>query len=142
MEPHTTALYCATLHLDPCETLVNVAKERGQQALIGKVCRDRQSPEYYIQSLQQNLDETKALIQYIHATAGKRGARIAPQQEQQDSSNKALPLILALITPQFIPTCTPQLMTKLWKMAAKYDCHITSHVSESVDEVSIAATWI
>ena len=57
----TTACYFATLHLEPCKVLADVALRLGQRALVGKVCMDRQSPENYTQSTQQNVDETKEL---------------------------------------------------------------------------------
>ncbi|KAL7565555.1 hypothetical protein ACA910_003828 [Epithemia clementina (nom. ined.)] len=133
----TTAVYFATLHLDPCQTLVNIVKDVGQRALIGKVCMDRNSPEFYIQSLEQNLEETEVLIQYIHKTMGRRSER-AVIKSGQSSPTELLPLVLPLVTPRFIPTCTPALMTGLGKLAAKYDCHITSHISESVDEVDFS----
>lgn len=120
-------MYFATLHAEPCKTLVDIVKEQGQRALIGKVCMDRYSPSNYCQSLEQNLAEAEAVINYIHGCVGR-----------MTSSSTKLPQILPLITPRFIPTCSPLLLTALGKLAAKYDCHITSHISESVDEVSFS----
>mmetsp|Transcript_28309 Transcript_28309/g.50144 ORF Transcript_28309/g.50144 Transcript_28309/m.50144 type:complete len:91 (+) Transcript_28309:747-1019(+) len=45
----TTAVYFATLDVEPTKVLVDVALECGQRALIGKVCMDRHSPETYCQ---------------------------------------------------------------------------------------------
>ena len=132
----TTAVYFATLHLEPCQTLVNVAQSVGQRALIGKVCMDRNSPDNYIQSTEQNVEEAEALIQYIQKTSGVRGDRSS--RHPTDDSVQPLPLILPLVTPRFIPTCSPLLMTRLGELAIKYDCHITSHISESVDEVAFS----
>lgn len=40
------------------------------------------------------------------------------------------------MTPRFIPTCSPELLSGLGDLAAKYDCIVQSHCSESVDEVA------
>jgi len=126
----TTAVYFATLDVEPCKVLVEAALQRGQRALIGKVCMDRNSPEDYCQPLEQNLEEAKAVIEYIHSRVGKR--------QRQQGDQKLLPRILPLITPRFLPTCSPALLTALGEMAAKYDCHVTSHLSESLDEVAFS----
>ena len=120
----TTAVYFATLDLEPCKVLVDCAIQYGQRAMIGKVCMDRNSPTDYRQSLEQNIQETEALIQYIHTT-----------QSQDLSNSLKLPLISPVVIPRFIPTCSPALLAALGNMASKYDCYITSHVSESIDEV-------
>jgi guanine deaminase len=123
----TTAVYFATLHLEPCKILVDVALELGQRALVGKVCMDRNSPDDYIQTNDQNVDETIALIHYIHLKA----------KSEKDTSPR-LPLVMPIVTPRFIPTCTPELMTALGKVASTYNCHIQSHISESIDEVEFS----
>jgi guanine deaminase len=125
----TTAVYFATLHEAPCRTLVDIVQARGQRALIGKVCMDRHSPANYCQTLEENLTQAEAVITYIHETVGRRGG-------DQSDNKTVLPLILPLVTPRFIPTCSPALLTGLGALASKYDCHITSHISESVDEVA------
>ena len=118
----TTAVYFATLDVEPCKILVDCAIELGQRAMIGKVCMDRNSPTDYCQTLEQNILETEELIRYIH-------------NSQPKNVTTMLPLISPIVIPRFIPTCTPALLTALGEMAMKYDCHITSHISESIDEV-------
>ena len=145
----TTAVYFATLHEQPCKTLVDIVQDKGQRALIGKVCMDRHSPANYIQSTAENLRQAENVIQYIHQTKGQRPRRRKrPADDDDDSTSSTspvLPLILPLVTPRFIPTCSPALLTGLGQLAAKYDCHITSHISESVDEVAFSkqldTTW-
>jgi len=48
-------------------------------------------------------------------------------------------LVQPVITPRFIPTCTPELLQGLGKLARKYDCHVQSHLSESHDEMEFTA---
>lgn len=150
----TTALYFGTLHLEPTKVLVDTALKLGQRALVGKVCMDRNAPTYYCQSLEENVSETQALIEYIHGRVGQRkrvrklslGGPSSSAAEDNSSNNDnthnsnnirpCLPLILPVVTPRFIPTCTPALLTELGKLAARYDCHITTHISESLDQVA------
>jgi guanine deaminase len=119
----TTAVYFATLDVEPCRILVDIAFKQGQRALVGKVCMDRNAPTDYCHSTEQNIRDTETLIAYIYQTAGRR------------TSTGSLPLILPVITPRFIPTCTPQLLRALGDLAKVHSCHVTSHISESVDEV-------
>lgn len=46
------------------------------------------------------------------------------------------PLINAVVTPRFIPTCTPALLKGLGQLAAQHDLAVQSHISESLDEVA------
>ena len=128
----TTAVYFATLDAEPTKLLVDIALEQGQRALIGKVCMDRNAPDKYCQSTEQNLYEARDVIEYILNHPSSR------QQSTQSSSIDILPLVLPLVTPRFIPTCSPALMTGLGKLAKEFNCHITSHISESYDEVEFS----
>jgi guanine deaminase len=44
-------------------------------------------------------------------------------------------LITPIITPRFVPTCSPELMKFLGKLASQYNLPIQSHISENLDEV-------
>ena len=41
-----------------------------------------------------------------------------------------------MITPRFVPSCTPELLHGLGKLAAAYGVPVQSHISESLDEVA------
>ena len=43
-----------------------------------------------------------------------------------------------MITPRFVPSCTPALLHGLGKLAAAYGVPVQSHISESLDEVAFA----
>ena len=122
----TTAVYFGTLDIEPCKVLVDVALNFGQRALVGKVCMDRNSPDDYRQSTEQNYQETKELIEYIRRRVGSERDRMV------------LPTVLPVVTPRFIPTCSPALLTRLGELAQQYKCHIQSHISESIDEVEFS----
>jgi guanine deaminase len=124
----TTAVYFATLHLAPCQVLVDVAVDYGQRALVGKVSMDRHSPDNYCQSLATNLRETEALIDYVHQKVGKA--------ELSTSTNARLPLVLPLVTPRFLPTCSHALLQGLGALVQKHNCHVTTHISQSEGQVA------
>lgn len=133
----TTALYYATLDLEPTKVLVDMALKYGQRALVGKVCMDRNAPSTYCQSVDQNLIEIRALVTYIRDHPLQPTTTVSgPSTVDDHMKQKVCPLVLPVITPRFIPTCTPSLLDGLAKIAREYDCHITSHISESLDEVS------
>lgn len=50
--------------------------------------------------------------------------------------NKAsAPLVLPIVTPRFVPTCTPAMMNKLGLISYKYGVPVQSHLSESNGEI-------
>ena len=79
------------------------------------VLRYRQSPDGYTESTADSLADTKAFIKWV----------------QQLGDDK----IEAVVTPRFVPTCTPELLQGLGKLAADLNTPIQSHISESFDEV-------
>ena len=79
-------------------------------------CGYRQSPEGYSESTADSLRDTEAFIKWV----------------QQLADDK----IEAVVTPRFVPTCTPELLRGLGKLAADLDTPVQSHISESFDEVT------
>lgn len=114
----TTALYFATLHLEPTKILADVVENLGQRGFIGKVSMDRNAPEDYIEaSVDAALQSAETFIQYVFA--------------------KNNPLIVPVITPRFIPTCSLELLRGLSDLSRRYgNLPIQSHISESHDEVA------
>jgi len=49
----TTCAWFASLHLEATKLLVDIVREKGQRAHIGKVSMDRNSPSYYIEETVQ-----------------------------------------------------------------------------------------
>ena len=115
----TTALYFATIHLSASKILADIAVERGQRAFVGKVCMDRNAPEDYVETTAESLAGTEEFIKYVRGLGTE--------------------LVQPVITPRFIPTCTPELLRGLGALARKYDCHVQSHISESHDEMAFVS---
>jgi guanine deaminase len=80
----------------------------------------RQSPDGYSETTSDSLADTEAFIKWV-------------QQLHDDK-------IHAVVTPRFVPTCTPELLQGLGKLAAHFDTPIQSHISESFDEVLLTVS--
>jgi guanine deaminase len=94
--------------------LVDICERIGQRALIGKVNMDRNSPDSLTETAQQSISDTRKFIKYV---LGKRNLLLTP-----------------VITPRFAPSCTPELLEALGKMAAEFSVPIQSHLSENRKE--------
>jgi guanine deaminase len=72
-------------------------------------------PSYYRDpSAQAAIDETISLIDYV-----------------QNHPNNPASLVLPVITPRFIPSCTDDLLRGLGDLANATSCHVQTHCSES-----------
>lgn len=87
----------------------------GIVSYVGKVNMDRESPESYIESsAQASAEETE---RWIHETAGY--------------FNRTYPII----TPRFVPSCTPELLSSLGELSRRYALPVQSHLSENKGEI-------
>jgi guanine deaminase len=117
----TTALLFATIHQDATRLLVDICLEKGLRALVGKVAMDDPAScpdDYRDASAKAAIDGTAALIDYVRGHV--RG---------NDANQEGL--VLPVITPRFIPSCTDSLLQGLGELAASSGCHVQTHCSES-----------
>jgi len=114
----TTASYFTTIHKDAAVIMADMVDAYGQRALIGKVCMDCYSPEYYVEKTEESLAATTEFVKTI-----------------LDRKN---PLVLPTITPRFALTCSEELLKGLGDLAKEHDVHIQTHLSESKPEVERA----
>jgi guanine deaminase len=113
----TTAMYFGTLHDSGNRVLAEQCLRQGQRALVGRVAMDEPSqcpPFYRDASAQLAIDGTEA---FIHALARMPG--------------NAQGLVLPVITPRFIPSCTDELLSGLGALAQRTGVHVQTHCSES-----------
>jgi guanine deaminase len=113
----TTAMYFGTLHLAATQTLADICLKRFQRALIGRVAMDDpdQCPAFYRDPSAAIAEaETRAFIGYVRSMAGNESG-----------------LILPVISPRFIPSCTDELLSGLGRLARETGCHVQTHCSES-----------
>ena len=112
----TTATYFGTVHLEATKLLADIACNKGQRAIVGKVAMDNvgECPEFYRdESTGAGLDGTRSLIEHINGMQGNNQ------------------LVMPAVTPRFIPSCTDEMLAGLAHIAEEYGCHIQTHCSES-----------
>ena len=112
----TTALYFASIHLAATQKLADICLRRSQRALIGRVAMDNpdQCPDFYRDLSAATAEaDTREFIRYVRNLHGNDG------------------LILPVITPRFIPSCTDELLVRLGKLVQETACHVQTHCSES-----------
>jgi guanine deaminase len=112
----TTCSWFATIHLGACQKLVDIIETLGQRAYVGKVNMDQNSPDYYIESTNTSLKDTRTFIEYIQ--------------------NKENALITPVITPRFAISCSSSLMHGLGELAKSYKVPIQSHLCENHNEIN------
>lgn len=116
----TTAVYFATIDTRATKVLAEEVMCQGQRAVIGKVAMDRCAPSGYVETTKEALDGTRELIEWFRAQPSM------------------MPRVSFAITPRFVPTCTPELLAGLGRLAAEFgdEVMVQSHISESDDMVS------
>lgn len=107
----------ATIHSESTCLLADLLHESGMGGMVGLVGMDRNSPD----ELTNTTDEWVAGIQQLI--------------EHTD----AMPLVSTIITPRFIPSCTPQMLTAMGQMAQEKQLPIQSHLSENKAEIAWVA---
>lgn len=113
----TTVLFFGTIHNPANLVLAQTCLKQGLRSLIGRVAMDNpdQTPTYYRDaSSKAALQDTESFIHQL--TELGQGQALAP---------------IPVITPRFVPSCTPTTLQGLGKLAAQYDLPIQSHLSES-----------
>lgn len=111
----TRAILFATIHREATEMLMDMIDRSGLGAMVGKVNMDRNAPIFYSETTENSLAETR---KWLENTVNKY-CRVKP-----------------IITPRFVPTCTPELMEGLGKLAKEFDVKVQSHLSENKGEIA------
>ncbi|CCE66157.1 hypothetical protein TPHA_0O01900 [Tetrapisispora phaffii CBS 4417] len=118
----TTACYYTTIHASSAKIMAQICSKLGQRAMIGKVCMDLNSPDFYTEkNVNDSLKSTLDVVDYIFNEIKK-------------------PIILPVLTPRFAPSCSRELMLGLSKIASSYPdgLHIQTHLSENIKEINWA----
>ncbi|SHH14416.1 guanine deaminase [Thermosyntropha lipolytica DSM 11003] len=111
----TRCVLFATIHKDATIKLMELLDKAGLAAYVGKVNMDRNAPDILIETTEDSLRDTEEFL-----------------KETVDKYEKVKPII----TPRFVPTCSPELMRGLSELARKYNVPIQSHLSENRSEVA------
>ena len=104
----------ATIHTESTLLLMRLFQEAGMGALVGKVAMNRNCPEGLSESVEEMVRGYESIIGELN------GALVRP-----------------IITPRFIPSCTPEMLHACGELAAKYLLPVQSHLSENKDEIAL-----
>jgi len=107
----------ATIHTESTRLLMRLFEEAGMGALVGKVAMNRNCPEALCESVEETVKGYESLI-----------------------GVESTPLVRPIITPRFIPSCTPEMLHACGELAAQYQLPVQSHLSENKDEIALVQT--
>ena len=112
--PSCRAVIFGTIHNSGNRVLADLLKAKKMPCLVGKVNMDRNAPDYLCETAESSFAATQAFVDSF-----KNDDTVAP-----------------IITPRFVPSCTPALMDNLGKLAASRQLPIQSHLSENKKEIA------
>ena len=112
----------ATVHTESTRVLMRLFQEAGMGALVGKVGMNRNCPDGLSESVEEMVRGYESLIN-------------APC-----TMHDAQSLVRPIITPRFVPSCTPEMLRACGELAAKYQLPVQSHLSENRDEIALVQT--
>ena len=106
----------ATTHLESTRLLMELFREAGMGAMVGKVNMDRNAIDPLLETVDEAVASNKALI---------------------DEWNDPDGLVRPIITPRFIPSCTPAMLRACGEQAQNYQVPVQSHLSENPSEIAL-----
>ena len=142
----TFVSYFATIHKKASKLLVDIVNETGLRAHIGKVSMDRNAPGYYVEDTEDGVTDEEDFIRYVLSLTEQgraflldidKGVQIINDDNEKTLLNKEFtPLIMPVVTPRYVPTCTMPMMTSLAELSYKYGIPIQSHLCENTNEIA------
>ena len=111
----------ATIHTQSTRLLMNLFREAGMGAMVGKVAMNRNCPLELIESVEDMVAGNEALI--------------AEFPQSSPLTSNLSPLVRPIITPRFVPSCTSEMLQACGDLAAKYQLPVQSHLSENMAEI-------
>ena len=107
----------ASVHLKSTRLLMHLLDKAGMGGRVGKVNMNRNCPE----GLRERVDEAMAACESL------------VEEFENSHSSRVRPIV----TPRFIPSCTPELLTACGEMARRYNLPVQSHLSENHGEIAL-----
>lgn len=123
----TRACIFASRHMPATKILIDLLKESGLGAYVGKVNMDRNSLPELQETTEQSIAETLEIL--------NEDSTLYNRVEDIDSDS-LLPLVQYILTPRFVPSTTSALMKALGEIAVQYNLPIQSHLCENRGEVA------
>ena len=115
----------ATMHTDSTRVLMKLYQEAGMGAMVGKVGMNRNCPD--------------TLTEEVDAYVEGQERLIAEFSNLSPLTSHLSPLVRPIITPRFVPSCTPELLKACGELANKYQLPVQSHLSENTSEIAWVA---
>ena len=115
-----------TVHTESTRLLMKLYQEAGMGAMVGKVAMNRNCPDTLSEDVDAYVEGQESLI--------------AEANSSIFTLHSSLPLLVRpIITPRFVPSCTPELLKACGNLAAKYQLPVQSHLSENTSEIAWVA---
>ena len=114
-----------TVHTESTRILMKLYQEAGMGAMVGKVAMNRNCPEALCEDVDAYVEGQERLI--------KDFSNLSPL------TSHLSPLVRPIITPRFVPSCTPELLKACGELANKYQLPVQSHLSENTSEIAWVA---
>ncbi|TLS27560.1 hypothetical protein PpBr36_04605 [Pyricularia pennisetigena] len=116
----TCAAYYATIDVPSTNLLADLCMAAGQRALVGKVCMDQLSPDWYREESDEvSLQAARDSIAHI--------SKIDPEFQT----------VKPIITPRFAPSCSVELLSALGRLHAETGLPVQTHISENKGEIEL-----
>ena len=115
----------ATIHTDSTRLLMQLFQEAGMGAMVGKVAMNRNCPPELSETVEDMVKGYEALIN---------------NNREPITNNREDALVRPIITPRFVPSCTPEMLQACGNLAAKYQIPVQSHLSENMSEIVLVHT--
>jgi len=112
----------ATIHTESTRLLMRLFQEAGMGALVGKVAMNRNCPPGLMESVDEMVKGYEEVIKESSSLP------LSPSTLQ--------PLVRPIVTPRFVPSCTPEMLRACGELAAKFQLPVQSHLSENKDEIA------
>ena len=106
----------ATIHTESTRLLMQLFREAGMGALVGKVAMNRNCPDGLSETVEEAVRGNEALIAEFCETDA---------------------LVRPIVTPRFVPSCTPEMLEACGVLANKYQLPVQSHLSENLSEIAL-----
>lgn len=104
----------ATVHKDSSIRLMDLFKQSGLGALVGKVNMNINCTDDLLENTEKSISDTEYILENYY----------------NDDE-----LVNPIITPRFIPSCNSELLKSLGDLAVKYNVPTQSHLSENLGEI-------
>lgn len=104
----------ASIHLPATCLLADLFHTVGMGAYVGLVGMDRNGPDNLSNTAKEAVRDTLNLLEHT----------------------QSYPLVNPIVTPRFVPSCSPDMLRKLGELAHQYNLPVQSHLSENRSEIA------